>query len=80
MLITLTKAPQASLSSRAASSACLSRGLITRGTSHRIRVFVAGSILILQICLGSGTALTHTIIFIVSCLQDCARKILQIKY
>jgi len=63
MLMTVTKPPEDSFICRAASRACLSSGLITRGISHLVRVRVTGSILILQISPGSGTALTHTMIF-----------------
>jgi len=72
MLMTVTADGAASLSWRAASRACLSSGFITSGTSQRIRVLVAGSMRTLQISLGSGTALTHTTMFIAASVQKVA--------
>ncbi len=70
MLTTEIKAPEDSLISRANSNALLSRVFITRGASLLVRVLVAGSILILDISFGSGTAFTQTIIFIlIFCLS-----------
>ena len=63
MASSTTSAPQASLISRAASRACLSKGLITLGIPSRINVLVTGSIASRSQAKGSGTGLRQTIIF-----------------
>ncbi len=71
MLITVMWAADCFFISKAASSAFLSSGLITRGISNLMSDFVTGSIFSSSAAFDSGTALTQTTILSIEIFVLC---------